>query len=258
MASPESTVFVLVPGAHCPGSYYHRVSERLRAKGYEAIEINNPSCGHPEKPVGMLEDAANIRSIAGSLMDKGKNVVVVANSYGGFIAAEAMKGLSESDREAAGKTGGRLVNLVFIGSLLTPEGITCGELIANVVQTPEVIAPVEGDFRDPPPPEGGVMVMSQLPPDECLAYAKQMKCQSTLSMNQKLTYEGWAHVPTTSVVTEDDHAVPPVKQHESIDRAAAEGKGQVRKISLHSDHIAMLSHPDEIVKILLEAAGIPV
>jgi alpha-beta hydrolase superfamily lysophospholipase len=148
-STASSTAYVLVPGGHCPGSFFHKVTERLRIMGFEVVEINHPSVGNPEKPPAtMSDDAANILSAAASFMDQGKNVVVVANSCGGFAATEAMKGLSESERKAAGKSGGQLINLVYLASLLPPLGITCSQLIAGVVEVAEIHIQTDKDFRD--------------------------------------------------------------------------------------------------------------
>jgi pimeloyl-ACP methyl ester carboxylesterase len=98
------------------------------------------------------------------------------------------------------------------------------------------------------------MIMSNLPEEEILHYAAQMQCQSVVSMNGELTHEGWKHMPVTVIVTEDDQCLPPKKQHSNVDAAIASGKGKIRKISVLSDHCAMISHPDEIVDIVVEAA----
>lgn len=254
MAPPQkSTAFVLIPGGFCPGSFFRKVTKKLNSLGYAVSEIDLPTLEHTDAPpAGMYDDAAAVREAAASFMDIGKNVVVAANSYGGFVATEAMKELSEAERQAAGKSGGRLASLVYIGSLLPSAGLTCAELVSSVVDGLNFES--DTDFLDPPPPEVGGMIMSDLEPEEAMSYVKQLKPQSKKAPNEPLTHEGYWHVPVTYVVTENDKTVAAEHQHKSVDAAIASGKGNIKKVPIKSDHCAMISHPDEIVQILLDAA----
>src|SRR5690606_41993796 len=52
-----------------------------------------------------------------SLVNQDKDVVLVANSYGGVPSSEAAFGLGKAERQAQGKQGG-LIHLVFLSSFV--------------------------------------------------------------------------------------------------------------------------------------------
>lgn len=233
MAPPTATTaFVLVPGAFCPASYYHRVTAKLTTFGYAAYETDLESVGErPQKgPATMQEDASHIHTVIASLLDQGKSVVLAANSYGGFIATEAARGLSRAEREVEGKPGGALVGLVFLASLLAPVGICVHELVGGHV--PVKTESTMGDYIPPPDPEtAGGYICSDLSEDEQRHYARLQRCHSAVSMTGRLTYAGYEHIPTTVLVSENDQALPPGVQHENVDAAIAKGL-RVRKLAI--------------------------
>jgi hypothetical protein len=110
-------------------------------------------------------------------MDTGRNVVVAANLYGGFVAAEAVKELSVAERSATGKNGGALANLVLIGVIAPKVGLTCTELLTANGAVGDVPKSIEGqEFMDAPPPEGAAVLLSELSLEEALVYGRQLEC----------------------------------------------------------------------------------
>lgn len=248
---PKDVAFVLVPGGFCPGSYFHKVTERLTALGYATHEIDLPTVGKPDKPpASVYDDASHIRSVMEKFADEGKSVILAGNSYGGFVATEAVQGTTRADREKMGKPGG-LVHLVYLASLLPPVGMDVLELAGPAVP----VDVTEQDFLDPPPPEVAVGLVGNVSEEEVKHYGSQLKCHSARSMKNKLTYAGYLHVPTTFVISENDKIVQPKTSHENVDAVIAKGAGDITKVSLQAEHCAMLSNPDDVVKVLLEAAG---
>jgi pimeloyl-ACP methyl ester carboxylesterase len=257
--SLASTAFVLVPGGFCPPSFWHKVTDKLTSLGYPVTPVELPTFGNAAKPPAtMSDDAAAVRAAATVYMDAGRNVVIASNSYGGFVATESVKELSDAERSAAGKKGGRLANLVLIGVIAPIAGLTCTELLtANgaVEEIPELTE--EQVFMDAPPPEAAAGLVSELSLEEALVYGKQLQRHRTAAFHEKLTWEGYLHVPSTFVVTLKDIIVNVEKQKESIDEAVRRGNGNVRRVDLdNGDHCAMISRSEEIVQILLDAAKV--
>lgn len=128
--STSKPTFVLVAGAFCPGFYFHKVVDRLASEGYDAFAVDLPTVGKKEGPPATAYDDSNlVRSKVEALLDEGKNVILVANSYGGFVVTEAAKGLGKTDRDTAGKTGGALIHLIILGSVLTSLGSTFHDMV---------------------------------------------------------------------------------------------------------------------------------
>ena len=71
--------------------WWHATGELLAQRGVQSAAAVLPSCGETGEPAGtdgpgLPEDVAALRQL---LEDDGEPVVVVANSYGGIVAAEA-------------------------------------------------------------------------------------------------------------------------------------------------------------------------
>ena len=65
------------------------------------------------------------------LVDEGKDVVMIAHSYGGSPMSQCTKGLSKTEREAEGKEGG-IVRLAYMTALVPGLGMTSAEIMAAV------------------------------------------------------------------------------------------------------------------------------
>lgn len=86
MSSKPSVV--VVPGSFCPTSMYDPLVMPLRAKGYD-IHVLEPPCypaGYKANSVtqpSMYDDAAYVNEFVRKLADGGKEVILLAHSYGG-------------------------------------------------------------------------------------------------------------------------------------------------------------------------------
>lgn len=79
----------------------------LATYGYEVVFASLPSLGWSGAPLvpTMEDDAACIRSLVMKLLDKRKDVILAAHSYGGIPATEAAKGLTCSFERSACRFG---------------------------------------------------------------------------------------------------------------------------------------------------------
>lgn len=69
----------------------------------------------------MYDNAAMIAAEATKFADQGKDVMLIAHSYGGVPASEAIKGLSKAERERYGKKGG-IVRVAYMTTLVPDLG----------------------------------------------------------------------------------------------------------------------------------------
>jgi pimeloyl-ACP methyl ester carboxylesterase len=254
--STSGTVFFFVPGGFCPGAYFHKVVSLLQEKGYEATALDLPSMDaslrDQGKAPGMYDDAAYVRSTVSKSLDEGKDVVIVASSYGGAVTFEACKGLT---KEQKGKEGGELKHLILLGVLLCEPGLTVKELIG------EDFDPVVGSVgatsttHIPPLPASvaGHLLCGSLSEEEQAHYLAMAKPISIQAFVEPITYVGWKDVPTTLVIGEKDVILSPQKQEESFDEAVRTtgGKGLKKVVVKDGDHLTMLCHAEEIVDVCL-------
>lgn len=247
----ESTVFVLVPGSFSPASFYHQVSKLLKEKGFDVYETELMSVNDGNgDPVSMMEDAKHIHTVIAGLSDEGKSVIMGMNSYGGLPGTQAAYGLSRSEREALGKPGG-LVHMVYMASFMPPPGSNINEIMVG--RMPEATtAPTPYLTLDPK--KDAEYIFSHLDASQKAIYAGQIKRHSSRTFNDRLEQAGYMHVPSTYLICTDDLVIPPELQHHMVDEAVARG-AHVEKEILNSDHCPMISHPEEVSKVLLKVAG---
>ncbi|KAF2241764.1 alpha/beta-hydrolase [Trematosphaeria pertusa] len=251
--SHSTTAFLFVPGAWCPSTYYSKVVSLLTAQGYTAFAFNLPSCGKKDTVPTFADDVTHIRSHATSLLDAGKDVVIVGNSYGGFVTLESCKGLAKKDREADGKTGGTLKGIILIGSFLAEVGNTMKELTAGHVPLPPDLS---DPWIEPVPGDAGYRFLcGSLPEEEGLKWGNMVRAQCVAPFVEPLTYAAYEEVPTTMVIGGKDVALPPDVQHESFRKAEERGAKGLRKVVIEgADHCAMLNSPEEVARVCVEAA----
>jgi len=249
--STETTAFVLVPGSFSPASFYHKVTSLLQGKGYAVHETDLKSVNDGTgAPVTMSEDAEHINSVITRLADQGQDVVLVMNSYSGIPGTESVKGLSKSEREVANKKGA-LVALVYLSSFVAPIGSSINKLMEG--RMPEATqAPT--DYLKLDPAKDGEYVFSHLDAADKKHYALQLKQHSSITFDNELTYAGYMAVPATYLICTDDLIIPPQYAHQMIDAAIEQG-AKITKKEINSDHCPMISHPEEVVDVLLEAAA---
>lgn len=160
MAKPLPSI-VIVPGAWHSPLHYQDLINQLQEAGYTTICNSLPSL-NPSNPdeIGVSDDAAFIKDkLLTPILSAGKEVILVAHSYGGSPAGVAAKGLSISERKEKGEERG-IVGLVYITALLVPEGVSLKSAVGgkfhpwvniNVSKHPNFIRPalLNSKFRVP-------------------------------------------------------------------------------------------------------------
>lgn len=267
---PSNTAFFFVPGAFCPGSYYHKVVSLLQARGYYARALDLPSMDpalrEAGKTPGLYADADYVREQVSGLLDddvrEGKDIIIVASSYGSAVTLEACKGLTTEERDVSRTgmgSGGELKQLVLLGVLLADAGPTVTELISGVMSVDDTDARMPGVTTYIEPADVGLtatVLCGSLPKEEQEYYGAMGKPISAKAFNEPLTFAAWEKVPTTLIIGDKDLALAPERQHEYFDKAVGKGVSHLRKVVVEGgDHLTMLSHPEEVVKVCLEAAG---
>jgi pimeloyl-ACP methyl ester carboxylesterase len=75
-------------------------------------------------------------------------------------------------------------------------------------------------------------------------------CQAELAtLSQPSGVPGWKTIPSWYLVANQDHAIPPAAERFMAHRMGAHTE------EINSSHVAMISHPDEVTELILDAAG---
>jgi pimeloyl-ACP methyl ester carboxylesterase len=214
---------VLVHGAWADGSCWSGVIERLQANGHKVTA--------PQFPLNALAaDVARLRQV---LVRQSGPTMLVGHSYGGQIMT------------ALGTDAPNAVGLVYIAGFGLDDGETIGGLLADGPTPATAHLDVdangsawlpEDDFlrhfaSDIPPVKARVMCAAQQP----LAYS---------AFGEVMGVPAWKSLPSWSMIAQSDEVIPP-----DAERSFAQRMGAVA-VEVASSHVAMVSHPDEVVDLI--------
>jgi pimeloyl-ACP methyl ester carboxylesterase len=219
---------VLVHGAWADGSSWSSVIERLQADGYRVTA--------PQFPLTSLAaDVARLRQVLDS---QECPTVVAGHSYGGQIIT------------ALGTDAPNVAGLVYIAAFGLDEGESLGALLSQGPVTPALAHLFtdkqgfgwlsEDDFvhhfaADVDPVKAKVM------------YAVQQALAGS-AFTDVMGVPAWKSQPTWYLVASDDEAIPPAAERLFASRMGA------TTIEVPSSHVAMVSHPDEVARLIESAA----
>ncbi|KAF2642936.1 alpha/beta-hydrolase [Massarina eburnea CBS 473.64] len=251
---PKKTAFLFIPGAWCPAYFFHKVTEKLQAQGYTAQALDLPSIGKKATTPGLQDDIAYVRSAATALLDAGKDLVIVGNSYGGFVTLESAKTLVKSARDHV-VGGGELKHLILISSFCAEVGDTMKALATDA---PLPASPGEDPWIEPVPGEMNYRFLcGSLSEEEGLRYGNMVRAQCVRPMFEPLTFAAYEVVETTVVVGGRDCALRPEVQEKSFRSAVERGVEGLRLVVLaEGDHCLMLGLPDEVVGVCVGVGGV--
>ena len=139
MSQPKQPpTLLLTPGSwHTPASQIY-LQTALQNAGYPTQTIAHPTNGADPPSKTLTDDTTNLRHTLSHLIEQeGKDVVLIAHSYGGLVISNAAKGLGKKDRDKQGLQGG-IVLMVYMTAFLVPKGKSLFEALgeyrpANIV-----------------------------------------------------------------------------------------------------------------------------
>ena len=146
--SQEKPTIFLIQGSFQLPDVYHRLTDKLQAEGFSIVHPVLPSLTDANAPDfssrDLIDDALAIRMELIRLVEyKGKDVLVVAHSYGGLVGSEAItKDLTRLHRRGRGLEGG-----VFRFFLFAAFVLDVGQSVLGVFGEPPT-----SDVKVPQPP----------------------------------------------------------------------------------------------------------
>ncbi|KAL7958840.1 hypothetical protein V8C34DRAFT_281850 [Trichoderma compactum] len=248
LQSPKPHVFV-IPGAYHPGSAMNLFIQSLEAAGFSAETTTNRSAGNAG--ITVQDDVAHVQSLLIPQIDEGKNIVVVAHSYGGVVGSGAIVGLDKRGREARGMKGG-VIGIICIAAVMTKPEKSTHEMKGGVKWPPWVdTSKIEA--------EGVTYTRNEIEtfyhdvsPELAKTVIATLTSQSVMSLHSKLATNGWL-----DGVYDGRRAYIRCLQDGALPLAAQDGmlaQSGVEWIikSLEASHSPYLSMPDELTRVVAE------
>jgi pimeloyl-ACP methyl ester carboxylesterase len=219
---------VLVHGAWADGSCWSEVIEHLQADGYNVTAPQFPE-------TSLAADVARLRHVL-SLQDG--PTVVVGHSYGGQIMT------------AMGIDMPNAVALVYIAAFGLDEGESIGALLQQGPPTP-ALAHLDIDVAGLAwlPEEDFVShFAADIDPVKARVMHAVQQPLSASTLGDVMGAPAWKSLPSWYLVATDDQAIPPDAERQFAARMGA------TTVEVASGHCAMVSHPDDVVKLIVTAA----
>ncbi|KAI3331190.1 hypothetical protein F4824DRAFT_491650 [Ustulina deusta] len=119
---PSPTIF-FTPGAWHSPWVFDDVRSILSARGFGTEASSLATVESADSSVGTVSDAAKVRSALTKLINEGKEVVIVAHSYGGAVASNAVEGLGIEHRTSNGLKGG-VILILYLAAFALPAKTT--------------------------------------------------------------------------------------------------------------------------------------
>jgi pimeloyl-ACP methyl ester carboxylesterase len=226
---PKARNVVLVHGLFADGSSWSEVIARLQAAGLNATAVQNPLTTLPEA-------VAATQSV---LARQDGPTVLVGHSFSGMIVTEA--GVRPN-----------VSALVYVAAR-APDAGEDYTALAKTFATPPASAGIVFDGDEGRLSEAAFLrdFAGDLPEDEAkVLYAAQQPFHKAL-LTGKTTNAAWRSKPSFYAVSTEDRTINP-----DLERFMAKRMG-ARTIEVEASHLSLISHPDEITRLILEAAGQP-
>ncbi len=220
---------VLVHGAWADGSSWSAVIERLQATGYNVTA--------PQFAFDSIEhDVARLRNV---LSRQTGPTILAAHSYGGQIMT------------ALGTEAPNAVGLVYAAGFGLDQGESIGALLAGGATTP-ALAHVDVDkqgFGWLPEDDFVNHFAADVDPVKARVMYAVQKPFNMAAFSDVMGTPAWRAIPSWFLVAQNDQVIPP-----DAERLFAKRMG-AKTVEIASSHVAMVSHPDDVCKLVVTAAS---
>jgi pimeloyl-ACP methyl ester carboxylesterase len=216
---------VLVHGLWADGSSWSKVIPILKNAGHKVIAVQLPLHS-------LADDVATVKRAIDLV---GGPTIVVGHSFGGFIITNA----AYNNQNVTG--------LVYVSAFAPDEGESAVNFVPVESLPPGLLVSDSGGFAylNPEMFHGAFIQNANATEAETLAAVQKPAHQSLFT--EKSGPPAWKQLPTWFEVSEGDHIIPPDAQRNFAKRMNA------TTISLNSSHASLVTHPDEIAEITLNA-----
>ena len=224
MTTTNATNIVLVHGAWADGSSWSKVTyfRERRTQSYRC-STSSPFSGRRRGTVKRAIDLV------------GGPITLVGHSYGGFVITNAAY------------NNPNVTGLVYVAAFAPDEGQSLSDFVDATKLPKDFLISDSGGFtyinpamfpgafaQDIDPTEADIMAIVQKPINQSISAEKSGP-------------PAWKQLPTWFQISESDHLIPPDTERLFAKRMNA------TTISINSSHASLVSHPDQIAELILNA-----
>jgi pimeloyl-ACP methyl ester carboxylesterase len=225
--SADKPTIIFVHGIWADGSSFADQITALQAKGYPVVSIQNPI-------TSLADDVAATQRAIDQV--KGK-VILVGHSWGGFVITQA-------------GNDPKVVGLVYLAAYGPDLGESLLAVSKNVPETEltKYLTPTNGYVYISEAGVKAVFANDLNAKQQALVYATQTPAFHTV-FDDKSGAPAWKNKPTWYIVAKNDKTISP-----NLERFMAK-RMKAKTTELESSHVVMNSRPQDVLKVIEEAAN---
>lgn len=225
MAASEDITAVVVHGAWADGSSWKEVILRLQREGLRVIAA----------PIPLTSLSDDITALKRAIARTEGPVILAAHAYAGAVIA--------------GVNDERLKALVYIAALAPDEGETVAQVFYRDEPHPQAphLAPDADGFIWMPDDAFESAFAQHATADQIAVSAAVQRPIALKCIQEPAPTPAWRSKPSWYLIAEDDRMINPKTQHFMARRMGAITR------SLAVDHTPLLSAPEKVVDIIMEA-----
>ena len=227
----NATNIVLVHGFWADGSSWSKVIPILRNAGHQVVAVQLP----------LHSVADDVATVKRALEQLGAPIILVGHSYGGFVITNAAY------------NNPNVTGLVYVAALAPEKGESLNDLVKRWPK--DFLTTGVGNAR---PDSGGFLFIIRDKFHDSFAQDVDITEADLMAIvqkppNQSMFVEksgppAWKQLPAWFQVSENDRIIYPGAERNFAERMNA------TTLSLNSSHASLVSHPDEIAELILNAA----
>lgn len=225
-SSLQDVTVVLVHGAWADGSCWHNIILPLRRQGFKVTSA----------PIPLTSLTDDVAALQRALERTNGRVVLTGHAYAGAVIAATPED--------------RVKSLVYIAALAPDEDETVAEVFYRADPHPDAprLAPDAHGFIWMPEQGFRNAVAHNASSDQTTIMATVQRPIALKCIEERAPAPAWKTKPSWFLVAEEDRMISPATQRFMADRMGA----NVR--SYEVDHSPMLTAPDLVVDVILDAA----
>src|ERR687897_2757759 len=216
---------VLVHGLWADGSSWSKVIPTLQKAGHRVIAVQ--LAAH-----SLADDVATVKRAIDLV---GGPTILVGHSFGGFVITNA------------GYNNSNVTGLVYVSAFGPDQGESTANFVDVAKLPPGLLVFDSGGYAYINPEMFHQAFIQDANATEAETMAVVQKPAHQSLFVEKSGPPAWKQLPTWFEVSESDHIIPPDAQRQFAQRMNA------TTISLNSSHASLVTHPDEIAQLILNA-----
>ncbi|MEO9279070.1 MULTISPECIES: alpha/beta hydrolase [Acinetobacter] len=217
---------VLVHGAFADGSSWNAVSSRLQSLGYHVTSVQNP----------LTSLDADVDATKKVLERQKGDVLLVGHSWGGVVVTEA-------------GNASNVKGIVYLSALVPDSNESASDLLTRLKSPMEGLEPDKNGliWLDDAKTFQHVMA-NDMSEKQAKLLASVQQPISAKAFTQKISEAAWRVKPTWYLITTHDNALSSRTQ----ELISKQTHSSVMRVN--SSHLSLISHPDQVSKLIDKAA----